>query len=259
MYTLGDRARRRCLWVGCHTTSLLAGNSGLRQQWPARPSRSFLIKLEGRRGVCVGDSVSPTGVMDTAEHGGIWSIGRLYHSDSKWPPFAAIKQNTIVAWKSRILRSLKRLDDQILDVSLSAYQARLFLTLMSFSEELTLKSRYLKSETSSKIWPCRERRGGWLSTLHVSTLVFLSLSTSPMSLHSISTRSNEVFARETVFDSRALLYACKGGRPGEHTVCCPVSGRYQYPDTWNENSIFEAPFSVLGKRSISNESWTFQL
>ena len=43
------------------------------------------------------------------------------------------------------------------------------------------------------------------------------------------------------------------------TVCCPVSGRYQYPDTWNKNSIFEAPFSVLGKRSISNESWTFQL
>ena len=30
----------------------------------------------------------------------------------------------------------------------------------------------------------------------------------------------------------------------------------QYPDTWNKNSIFEAPFSVLGKRSISNESWT---
>ena len=51
----------------------------------------------------------------------------------------------------------------------------------------------------------------------------------------------------------------KGGRPGEHTVCCPVSGRYQYPDTWNENSIFEAPFSVLGKRSVSNENWTFQL
>ena len=43
------------------------------------------------------------------------------------------------------------------------------------------------------------------------------------------------------------------------TLCCPVSGRYQYPDTWNKNSIFEAPFSVLGKRSISNESWTFQL
>ena len=38
------------------------------------------------------------------------------------------------------------------------------------------------------------------------------------------------------------------------TVCCPVSGRYRYPDTWNKNSIFEAPFSVLGKRSISNES-----
>ena len=33
-----------------------------------------------------------------------------------------------------------------------------------------------------------------------------------------------------------------------HTVCCQVSGRYQYPDTWNKNSIFEAPFSVLGKR-----------
>ena len=29
------------------------------------------------------------------------------------------------------------------------------------------------------------------------------------------------------------------------TVCCPVSGRYQYPDNWNKNSIFEAPFSVL--------------
>ena len=43
------------------------------------------------------------------------------------------------------------------------------------------------------------------------------------------------------------------------TACCPVSGRYQYPDTWNKNSIFEAPFTVLGKRSISNESWTFQL
>ena len=43
------------------------------------------------------------------------------------------------------------------------------------------------------------------------------------------------------------------------TVCCPVSGRYQYPDTWNKYSIFEAPFSVFGKRSISNESWTFQL
>ena len=44
------------------------------------------------------------------------------------------------------------------------------------------------------------------------------------------------------------------------TICCPVSGRYQYPDTWNKNSIFEAPFSVLGKRSISNISalrWTF--
>ena len=34
----------------------------------------------------------------------------------------------------------------------------------------------------------------------------------------------------------------------------PVFG--QYP---NKNSISEAPFSVLGKRSISNESWTFQL
>ena len=33
----------------------------------------------------------------------------------------------------------------------------------------------------------------------------------------------------------------------------------QYPDTWNKNSIFEGPFSVLGKRSISNESLTFQL
>ena len=43
------------------------------------------------------------------------------------------------------------------------------------------------------------------------------------------------------------------------TVCCPVAGRYQYPDTWNKNSIFEAPFSVFGRRSISNESWTFQL
>ena len=33
----------------------------------------------------------------------------------------------------------------------------------------------------------------------------------------------------------------------------------QYPDTWNKNSIFELPFLVLGKRSILNESWTFQL
>ena len=146
------------------------------------------------------------------EHGRAW--GYMIHwetlpvivSDPPLQPWS--KTESIVAWKSRILRSLKRLDDQILDVSLSAYQARLFLTLMSFSEELTLESRYLKSETSSKIRPCRERRGGWLSTLHVSTLVFLSLSTSPMSLHSTSTRSNEVFARETVFDSRALLYAC---------------------------------------------------
>ena len=43
------------------------------------------------------------------------------------------------------------------------------------------------------------------------------------------------------------------------TVCCPVSGRYHHPDTWNKNSIFEAPRSALGKRSILNESWTFQL
>ena len=34
------------------------------------------------------------------------------------------------------------------------------------------------------------------------------------------------------------------------TVCCPVSGQYQYPDTENKNSIFEAPFSVIGKQSI---------
>ena len=39
-----------------------------------------------------------------------------------------------------------------------------------------------------------------------------------------------------------------------YTVCCLVSGRFQYPDTYNKKSIFEAPFSVLGKRSTSNES-----
>ena len=145
MYTLGDRARRRCPWVGCHTTSWLAGNSGLRQQWPARPSRSFLIKLEGRRGVCVGDSVSPTGVMDTAEHGGTWSIGRLYHSDSKWPPFAAIKQNRVYRrLKESYLKISKKTGWPDTGSVVSAYQARLFLTLMSFSEELTLESRYLK-------------------------------------------------------------------------------------------------------------------
>ena len=37
----------------------------------------------------------------------------------------------------------------------------------------------------------------------------------------------------------------------------------QYPEGTSirtlKNSIFEAPFSVFGKRSISNESWTFQL
>ena len=71
MYTLGDRVHRRCPCVTRHRTSWLAGNSGLQRQWPARPSRSCLTKLEGRREVCVDDSVSPTGVMDTAEHGGI--------------------------------------------------------------------------------------------------------------------------------------------------------------------------------------------
>ena len=50
-----------------------------------------------------------------------------------------------------------------------------------------------------------------------------------------------------------------GPKQWRRTVCCPVSGRYQYPDTWNKNSVFEAPLKVLGKRSISNESWTFQL
>ena len=45
----------------------------------------------------------------------------------------------------------------------------------------------------------------------------------------------------------------------QYTVCCPVSGRYQYAETLKKNSIFEAHFSVIGKRSISNESWTFQL
>ena len=53
------------------------------------------------------------------------------------------------------------------------------------------------------------------------------------------------------------IWTCgRGPRP---TVYCPVSGRYQYPDTENKNSIFEAPFSVIGKASISNESCTFQL
>ena len=88
----------------------------------------------------------------------------------------------------------------MLDMSLSAYRARLFL---SFSEELTRESRYLMSGTPPR-FDRRERKGGWLSTLYVRTLVFLSLMTSPMSLHSTSTRSNEVCARETVFDSRAL-------------------------------------------------------
>ena len=32
-----------------------------------------------------------------------------------------------------------------------------------------------------------------------------------------------------------------------------IYGRYQYPDNYNKNSIFEAPFSVIGKQSISNE------
>ena len=45
----------------------------------------------------------------------------------------------------------------------------------------------------------------------------------------------------------------------KNTVCSPVSGWYQHLDTWNKNSIFEAPFSVLGKCSISNESWTLFL
>ena len=34
---------------------------------------------------------------------------------------------------------------------------------------------------------------------------------------------------------------------------------YMLPSIKNKNSIFEAPFSILGKRSISNESWTFHL
>jgi len=97
------RPHRRCPCVACHRTSWLAGNSGLRRQWqwPARPSRSCLTKLEGGREVYVGDSVSPTGVMNSAEHGGIWSIGGLFHSDSKWPPFAAIEQD-------RLYRRLKQ-------------------------------------------------------------------------------------------------------------------------------------------------------
>ena len=37
----------------------------------------------------------------------------------------------------------------------------------------------------------------------------------------------------------------------------------QYPEGTSirtlKNSIFEAPFSVFGKLSISNESWTFQV
>ena len=95
MYTLGDRVDRRFPCVACHRTIWLAGNSGLQRQWSARPSRSCLTKLEGRREVCVDDSVSPTGVMDAAEHGDIWSIGGLFHSDSKWLPFAAIKQDRV--------------------------------------------------------------------------------------------------------------------------------------------------------------------
>ena len=35
-----------------------------------------------------------------------------------------------------------------------------------------------------------------------------------------------------------------------YTVCCPVSGWYQYPDTLNKNSIFEAPFSVPGRNEV---------
>ena len=88
---------------------------------------------------------------------GLRDFSILTVSDRPSQPLS--KTDSIVAWKTLIFGSLERLDDQMLDMSLSAFQARLFLTSMSFSVELTHEPRYLKSGMTFKILLCRESRG----------------------------------------------------------------------------------------------------
>ena len=98
--------------------------------------------------------------------------------------------------KSLVLNSLDTLYFQTLFMLFSAFQASALHVLMSCSEEVIHKPKYLKSSTSSSaITPLLRIGSG--ATLQVITFVFFSVRSSPTRLPSFLNLDSSLCARST--------------------------------------------------------------
>ena len=125
-----------------------------------------------------------------------WSYVWFPHDSLMWKSWNLHNLTTYnkivstVAWKNLSLSPFDIRDDHIFLMSLRAFQASAFRTLMSFSELCILAPGYLKSSTFLRAAPLSVLRGSWSMMLYAMYSVFLVFKCSPTFLHSVSTLSS---------------------------------------------------------------------